>query len=268
MQTILKPQAKEIRKLIAKAANKSKASHVGSALSVVEILEALYFRVANISKENCKSPSRDRIILSKGHGSLALYCTLAQKGIIPAEYLDKYLTDGGILPCHIDMNACDGLEASTGSLGHGVGIAEGFALSNRLKGIKARIFVIVGDGEFQEGSVMEALNSIGSLNLKEITVILDNNKFQASASTKEIADEKNYEKIFEAFNFKAIRVNGHNVDELEQALKTESDKPLAIIADTLKGKGFSFFEDTLASHYVKIDDEKYKIALSDLGGQN
>ena len=256
----------KIRELILRCANKSKASHVGSALSIVEILEALYFRVANISKENCKSPDRDRIILSKGHGSLGLYCTLAKKGIIPMEYLDKYLTDGGILPCHIDMNACDGLEASTGSLGHGVGLAEGFALANRLKGIKSRIFVIVGDGEFQEGSVMEALNSIGSLNLKEITVILDNNKFQASAATSEIADEKNYEKIFEAFGFKAVRVDGHNVDEIEKALKTSSDKPLAVIADTLKGKGFSFMEDTLASHYIKIDDEKLKTGLAELEG--
>ena len=257
---------KKIRELILKCANYSKASHVGSALSIVEILEAIYFNVANISKENCKSQNRDRIILSKGHGSLGLYCTLALKGIIPIEYLDKYLINGGILPCHIDMNSCNGLEASTGSLGHGVGLAEGFALANRLKGINARIFVIIGDGEFQEGSVMEALNSIGSLNLKEITVILDNNRFQASASTSEIADEKNYEKIFDAFGFKTIRVDGHNVDEIENALKTFSDKPIAVIADTLKGKGFSFMENTLASHYIKIDGEKLKTGLAELEG--
>lgn len=254
----------KIRELILRCANKSKASHVGSAMSIVEILETLYFRVANISKENCKSQDRDRIILSKGHGSLGLYCTLALKEIIPVEYLEKYLTDDGILPCHIDMDACDGLEASTGSLGHGVGLAEGFALANRLKNIKARIFVIVGDGEFQEGSVMEALNSIGSLKLKEITVILDNNKFQASAATNEITDEKNYEKIFEAFGFKALRVDGHNVDEIEKALRILSNKPIAVIADTLKGKGFSFMENTLASHYIKIDDEKLKIGLAEL----
>mgnify|MGYP002626914697 CR=1 FL=1 len=266
MTTVLSPRAAAIRRQIAYAAHKSKASHVGSALSVVEILEALYFRVANISKDNVNSPDRDRIILSKGHGSLGLYCTLAEKGIISRECLSKYLTDGGVLPCHIDMNACDGLEASTGSLGHGVGIAEGFALANRLKGIKARIFVIVGDGEFQEGSVFEALNSIGSLNLKEITVILDNNKFQASAATNEVVNVDNYEKIFEALNFNAIRVDGHDVDAIEIALKTQSDKPLAVIADTIKGKDFSIFENTLASHYIKLDDEKYAKTLADLGG--
>ena len=261
---MVKSENKKIRELIAKAAYNSKASHVGSALSIVEILEALYFRVANFSKNNYKSKDRDRIILSKGHGSLALYAVLALKGIIPEDYLEQYLTNGGKLPCHIDMNACDGLEASTGSLGHGVGIAEGFALANRLNGINARIFVIVGDGEFQEGSIFEALNSIGSLNLSEITVILDNNKFQASAETKEVTDEKNYSKIFEAFRFETITVDGHNVDELEKALKTKTTKPIAIIADTLKGKGFSFMENTLASHYMKIDEEKLKIALKEI----
>ena len=257
----------KIRRLIAKAAHIGKSTHVGSALSVVEILEALYFRVANISKDNFKDENRDRIILSKGHGSLALYCTLALKGIIPMENLDKYMIDGGILPCHIDMNSANGLEASTGSLGHGLGIAEGFALANRLKGIKARIFVVVGDGEFQEGSVFEALNSIGSLKLNEISVILDNNGFQASAATDDVVDVHNYEKIFNAFGFYAQTVDGHNVDEIERALKVVSDKPLAIVANTIKGKGFSFFENTLASHYIKIDDEKYAKALDDLGGK-
>lgn len=255
---------KKIRELILKCANRSKASHVGSALSIVEILEALYFNVANISKDNFNKPDRDRIILSKGHGSLALYATLALKNIIPMEALDKYLIDGGVLPCHIDMQSANGLEASTGSLGHGLGIAEGFVLSNRLKNINSRIFVIIGDGEFQEGSIMEALNSIGSLKLNEITVILDNNKFQASAATKDVADVNNYEKIFSAFGFDVESVDGHNVDLLTKALNKKSQKPTAIIANTLKGKGFSFMEDTLESHYIKIDDEKMKIGLTEL----
>lgn len=255
---------KKIRELILKCANTSKASHVGSALSIVEILEALYFNVANISEDNYNNPNRDRIILSKGHGSLALYVTLALKNIIPIKSLEKYLIDGGVLPCHIDMNSANGLEASTGSLGHGLGIAEGFALSNRLKKINSRIFVIVGDGEFQEGSILEALNSIGSLKLNEITVILDNNKFQASAATKDIVDINNYEKIFSAFGFDVESVDGHNVDLLTKALNKKSQKPTAIIANTLKGKGFSFMEDTLESHYMKIDDEKMKIGISEL----
>ena len=235
----------EIRKLIIKCANKAKASHVGSALSVVEILEALYFKVANISKDNYNKPDRDRIILSKGHGSLALYCTLALKGIIPMEFLDRYSVDDGKLPCHIDMTCAPGLEASTGSLGHGCGLAEGFALSNRLKNINSRIFVIVGDGEFQEGSVLEALNSIGSLKLNEITVILDNNKFQGSAATSNIVNVDNYEKIFNAFNFDVCSVDGHDVDALINALNRKSDKPKAIIANTLKGKGIFYRKNYL-----------------------
>lgn len=256
---------KKIRELIARAACKSGATHVGAALSVVEILEAIYFRVANYSKENYKSEDRDRIILSKGHGSLALYCTLVLKGIISEEYLEQYVVDGGKLPCHIDMQSADGLEASTGSLGHGLSIAEGMALANRLKGINSRIFVVIGDGEFQEGSVMEALNSIGSLGLNEITVILDNNHFQASAATQEITDDKRYPNIFKAFEFEVRVVDGHNVDDLEKVLKTKTDKPLAVIANTIKGKGFSFMENILASHYIKIDDEKLQIALKDIG---
>ncbi len=253
----------KIRKLIAKTAYSSKAGHIGSALSLVEILIALYFRVANISEKNFNDEKRDRIILSKGHGSLALYCILVLKNIIPESYLKKYLVDGGILPCHIDMNAANGLEVSTGSLGHGVGLAEGFALANRLKNIKARIFVIIGDGEFQEGSVFEALNSIGALKLNEITVIMDNNKFQATSLTNKITNADNYEKIFDAFGFKPISVDGHNIDKIEKALKTISDKPLAIIANTIKGKGFSFFENTLHCHYTRLDYEKLQIALKE-----
>ena len=268
-----------IRKMIARAGNMSKASHIGSALSVVEILETLYFRVANISKENYKDPKRDRIILSKGHGSLALYCTLALKGIIPVEDLDKYLVDGGILPCHIDMNSADGLEASTGSLGHGAGLGEGFALANRLKGINARIFVIIGDGELQEGSVFEALNSIGSLNLNEVTIILDNNKFQASAKTDDVVNVDNYENIFDAFGFNVRRVNGHDIDELENALTKTSDRPVAVIADTLKGKievrmaknGEKLFtldgkERTLSDEDIVISDGERAIGLAGVMG--
>jgi transketolase len=256
----------KIRYLILKAAHLSKASHIGSALSIVEILEALYFNVANISKENFSKEDRDRIILSKGHGSLALYCTLALKGIMPIEYLDAYLVDGGKLPCHIDMNCANGLEASTGSLGHGLGLAEGMALANRIKGIKSRIFVIIGDGEFQEGSILEALNSIGSKHLNEVTIILDNNQFQSYAKTSEVVNVKNYKKIFEALDFNTFEVDGHNVDELTAALKKQNEKPLAIIANTLKGKGFSFMENTLASHYMKIDNKKFEIAMSEIKG--
>lgn len=254
-----------VRRLIAKSAYLGKASHIGSALSIVEILEAIYFRVANISKDNVNDESRDRVILSKGHGSLALYCTLAEKGIIPKHYLSKYLVNGGILPCHIDMNSAPGLEASTGSLGHGLGIGEGLALANRIKGINARIFVIVGDGEFQEGSVLEALNSICALNLNEISIIVDCNGFQASAATWEVMDLDTIKNIFNALNFKTVVVDGHNVDEIETALKTKTNRPIAVIANTVKGKGFSVMENMLESHYIKIDDKMLSLILNELG---
>ncbi len=256
--------SKKIRKLILDAAYKSKASHIGSALSVVEILNAIYFRVANISSSNCKSKDRDIIVLSKGHASLALYCTLALKEIIPIKTLEEYVVNGGVLPCHIDMNSADGLEASTGSLGHGLGLAHGFALANRIQKIKSRIFVIIGDGEFQEGSILEAINLIGSQRLNEITIILDDNGFQSSAATSAVIGISNYKKIFEAFGFCAYETDGHDIDELENVLNKTCDRPVAVIAKTKKGRGFSFMEDTIESHYMKIDDSRYEIGLKEL----
>lgn len=255
----------EIRKIIAKAALKGKASHIGSALSVVEILEALYFQVANVSARNCNDAGRDRIILSKGHGSLALYAVLALKGIMPMEYLDSYMIDGGCLPCHVDMTCANGLEASTGSLGHGPGIAEGIALANRLKKISARVYVIIGDGEFQEGSVHEALNSIGFLSLHEITVILDNNGFQSVDATENVANSDRYADIFASWGFTTAIVDGHDTSALVLALKKEANKPKAIIANTTKGKGFSCMENTLTSHYTKLDTAMYDRIIKELG---
>lgn len=254
----------DIRKLIARSAHAARASHIGSALSVVEILEALYFHVANISAENIASPTRDRIILSKGHGSLALYVILAMKGIIPMEYLNLYMRDGGKLPCHIDRESAPGLEASTGSLGHGPGLAQGIALANRLKGVNARIYVIIGDGEFQEGSVQEALNSIGFMTLNEIAIILDNNRFQSVAPTAHVAKVDKYADIFSAWGFNPIEVNGHDVEALTAALRRPSEIPTAIIANTIKGRGFSSMENRLESHYLKIDDTELRRILAEL----
>ena len=150
-----------VKKAILNAAYKATETHVGSALSCADIMEALYFQVANVTKDNCKSDMRDRIVMSKGHAALAQYACLMLKGIIPRDVFDTYDLDGGLLPAHLDHDATDGIEASTGmSLGHGVGLAEGFALANRLKKIKSRIFVIVGDGELQEGSIWEGLVSV------------------------------------------------------------------------------------------------------------
>lgn len=258
-----------VKKAILNAAYKATETHVGSALSCADIMEALYFQVANVTKDNCKSDMRDRIVMSKGHAALAQYACLMLKGIIPRDVFDTYDLDGGLLPAHLDHDATDGIEASTGmSLGHGVGLAEGFALANRLKKIKSRIFVIVGDGELQEGSIWEGLVSVTALNLNEITVILDRNGMQASAETKEIIDNSNLNGVFEQMGFAVETVYGHNVDAVAQALKKTDNKPRIVIANTIKGHGLPApFENTVKSHYVKLTAEQYQTALKVMDGE-
>ena len=258
-----------VKKAILNAAYKATETHVGSALSCADIMEALYFQVANVTKDNCKSDMRDRIVMSKGHAALAQYACLMLKGIIPRDVFDTYDLDGGLLPAHLDHDATDGIEASTGmSLGHGVGLAEGFALANRLKKIKSRIFVIVGDGELQEGSIWEGLVSVTALNLNEITVILDRNGMQASAETKEIIDNSNLNGVFEQMGFAVETVDGHNVDAVAQALKKTDNKPRIVIANTIKGHGLPApFENTVKSHYVKLTAEQYQTALKVMDGE-
>lgn len=265
MLSIADSNAVKLRKMIIDMAHKSKESHIGSALSIVEIMYAIYFRVSNITKENIKSPSRDKVIVSKGHAGLAQYAALALKEIIPKDKFETYAQNGGCIPAYICKRACDGIEVSTGmSLGHGLGIAEGFALANRLDGIKSRIFVVIGDGEMQEGSIWEALNSIIYLNLSEITVVLDKNNMQASAETKDIIDNSNLGDRLALMGFSVKEVNGHNVDELENALKMKTDKPLIVIANTIKGCGLKEYENTVKSHYIEMDDECYNMAVSAL----
>lgn len=255
-----------IKKSILNAAYKSTETHVGSALSCAEIMEAIYFQVANINKNNCNDASRDRIILSKGHAALAQYACLMLKNIMPKQVFETYNLDGGLLPAHLDIKSSAGIEVSTGmSLGHGIGLAEGFALANRLKKINARIFVIIGDGELQEGSIWEGLNSVIDLNIKEITIIIDKNNMQASAETKDITDNTKLDRIFTQMGFDVETTNGHDVDAIAQALKKNSDKPLLIIANTIKGHGLpKQYENTIKSHYVKLTPDEYQFAIKKL----
>ena len=267
MLNIANSKAVKLRKLILDAAHKSKESHVGSALSISEIMYAIYFRVSNITKDNIQSPERDKVIVSKGHAGLAQYAALALKGIIPEDKFSTYAQNGGCIPAYVCKRACDGIEVSTGmSLGHGLGLAEGFALANRLDNIHSRIFVVIGDGEMQEGSIWEALNSIIYLNLSEITIIIDKNNMQASAETKDITDNSNLGDRLSLMGFFVKEVNGHDVDELEAALKNKTEKPLVVIANTIKGCGLSDYENTVKSHYIEMDDECYNKAVSALEG--
>lgn len=253
---------KLVRKNIIEAGYKAKETHFGSALSIAEIMEALYFRVANITPENCDKDDRDIIILSKCHGALAQYACLYLKGFMSEEVFKTYGLDGGLLPAHVDRNACKGIEVSTGmSLGHGLGLAQGMALANRLKGIKSRLFVVVGDGELQEGSIWESLNSIISFDMKEITIILDKNRLQSSALTMDVIDYSSLDSTFRKMGYEVTEVNGHDVEDITKFLNKQTNKPHIIIAHTVKAHGLKDFENTRAAHYVRLNEDQYNEAI-------
>ena len=251
---------KNIRKNIVKMAHYSCASHIGAALSAVEILYVLYFRIMNITPQNVKSIDRDKFIMSKGHACIALYTTLAQKGIIPVEYLDKYYIDGGVLTGHLDNQSIAGVDCAAGSLGHGLSVGIGMAIAKP----SHNVYVLMGDGECDEGSVWEAIMLLGQLKLANITVIIDENKLQGFGYTKDIINQSNLAEKIKPFGFEVIEVDGHSVEELENAFNKKSEKPKAIIAHTIKGKGVSFMEDELKWHYKSPNDEELEIALAEI----
>jgi transketolase len=244
----------------------SYSSHVGSCLSIADILYALYFRVLNIDPKVPHKADRDKFILSKGHGSAALYATLAEKGFFPKAYLDRFYIDGGILPGHLDMDAVPGVEVSAGSLGHGLSVGVGMAVANRQMNNPGRVYVLLGDGECNEGSVWEAVMLASTITLSNLTAIIDYNKLQSFGRTNEVIDQKNMAERWRSFGWEVYEVNGHKLDELERAFSLPQTGPKVIIAHTVKGKGVSFMEDRLEWHYKSPNDEQYAQAIKELEG--
>lgn len=251
---------KNIRKNILKMTHYSCASHVGAALSSVEILYVLYFKIMNITPENVSTNDRDKFIMSKGHACVALYAALAEKGLIPMKYLEKYYIDDGILTGHLDNSSVAGVDCAAGSLGHGLAVGIGMALAKP----QYNVYVLMGDGECDEGSVWEALMLLGQLKLKNITVIIDENKLQGFGYTKDIINQSNLAQKIEPFGLDVIEVVGHDVVELEKAFNAKTDRPKAIIAHTTKGKGVSFMENELKWHYKSPNDDELKMALAEI----
>lgn len=244
----------------------SNSSHIGSCFSIVDILYVLYFKVMNVDPKDCKKIDRDKFILSKGHGSAALYATLAEKGFFEKEYLKKYYIDDGILPGHLDMQAVPGIESSAGSLGHGLSIGLGMALANRIDQNEGHIYILLGDGECNEGSIWEAVMLASTITVTNLTVIVDYNKLQSLGRTNEVINQKNMAKRWEAFGWDVFEVDGHDLDELERVFKIRVTGPKVVIAHTVKGKGVSFMEDRLEWHYKSPNAQQYISALEELGG--
>ena len=253
-----------IRNSILHMVHYSKSSHVGTCLSMVEILYTLYFRILRIDPQDPGKPDRDKFILSKGHGSAALYATLAERGFYDKSVLDRYYVDDGILPGHLDMTAVPGIDASAGSLGHGLSIAVGMAIANRQMKNPGRVYVILGDGECNEGSVWEAVMLASSLKLSNLTAIIDYNKIQSFGRTNDIINQENMGERWKAFGWETHEINGHDPDSIEAACLAPQTRPKAIIADTVKGKGVSFMEDKLEWHYKSPNDSQLMEALQEL----
>ncbi|MBI2443882.1 MAG: transketolase [Candidatus Magasanikbacteria bacterium] len=256
--------ARALRRAIITMSYQSKSAHIGSALCLADILAVLFGRLMQVRPKEPEWPERDRFILSKGHGAAALYAALAWRGFFPAADLLTYCQDGGKLHGHPCRHAAPGIETSTGSLGHGLGVAAGMALGLRGRS-PGRIYVLVGDGECNEGAIWEAAMFIASHRLTSITVIIDDNKWQGFGKTSAV-QQMDLAAMWTAFGWSVARVDGHNPRALEAALRAApgSNQPVAIIADTIAGKGIKAVENTLLAHYIVLDEANYRQAMDDL----
>lgn len=244
-----------------------KAGHLGGSSSLAEITACLYFHAMRYDPANPKDPDRDRFLLSKGHCVLIQYAALVELGVIPREELKKVKTLDCCLQGHPDMDRTPGIEAVTGSLGMGLSIALGMVLGLRLDGRSNRIYVIMGDGELSEGQIWEAAMASAAYKADNITGIIDFNRIQATGPTREILDIPDVARKWEAFGWEVLKVNGHDIGQILEALekaKRVTGRPAVIIAETVKGKGFSFAENSAAFHNGILTEELYRRGLTDL----
>lgn len=259
--------ANQVRQGIITAVHSAKSGHPGGSLSAADIMTYLYFEEMNINPDNPKKSDRDRFVLSKGHVAPALYSALAHRGYFPVEDLETLRQVGSNLQGHPDMKGTLGVDMSSGSLGQGISVATGMALSAKMGGESYRVYTLLGDGEIQEGQVWEAAMFAGHRKLDNLVVIVDNNGLQIDGDIKDVCSPYPIDKKFEAFNFNVINADAHDFDSLSSAFKAARDTkgmPTAIIAKSVKGKGVSFMENRAEWHGSAPDDEKYKAAMEEL----
>ncbi|BCS80576.1 transketolase [Anaerocellum diazotrophicum] len=266
----LKKIATEIRKSIIIQTASAGSGHPGGSLSGVEILTYLYFVEMNIDPKNPKDPDRDRFVLSKGHASPLLYAVLAEKGFISKDELTGFRQIYSNLQGHPDMKKVSGVEMSTGSLGQGLSVANGMALAAKLDGKNYRVYVLIGDGEIQEGQIWEAAMTAAHYKLDNLTAFLDHNGLQIDGKITEVMSPEPVEEKFKAFGWHVIKIDGHDFNQIEKAVneaKTIKGKPTIIIAETVKGKGVSFMENEAGWHGTAPNKEQAQKALDELQKQ-
>ncbi len=254
--------SKDIRRTIIKMANLSKSPHVGSALSCTDILTTLYFKVMNITKPI--NDDRDYFLLSKAHSAMALYATFLQKDFMTQKQIDGYYQNDGTLPAHTDRDTSDFVEISAGSLGHGLPIAVGIANSIKIAQESNKVYVLMGDGEMQEGSIWEAAMLAPKLKLDNLMVFIDHNNLQGYGRATELVSFYPIKDKWESFGWEVYEIDGHDHEVIEKVAKLESKRPKVIICKTIKGKGVSFMEDQLIWHYYIVTDEVKEKALREL----
>lgn len=239
--------------------------HIGGSLSITDALAVLYGAVMNVDPKNPKMEDRDKMVCSKGHAGPAVYATLAVKGYFPYDDIKTLNVPGTNFPSHCDRNKTPGVDMTTGSLGQGTSLAVGMALGDKLKGLKSRTFLFVGDGEADEGQVWEAAMFTAGKKINNLVWLIDDNKKQLDGYTADIMPTQDFRAKFEAFGFDAVRIDGNDVEQLYEALTAPiGDKPRAIIMDTIKGKGVKEVEETVNNHSMNMPTETYDKWLAEL----
>jgi len=259
--------AKKTRRTILEMIYRTKSPHIGCSFSIVDILIALYFKILKVDPKNPENSDRDRFLLSKGHGVPALYPILAEKGFIDEKILAGFALDGGSLEQHPNRDVQKGIEMTSGSLGHGLSVGVGMALAGKYDNKGYRVFVLLGDGEMEEGSSWEAILFAGHHKLDNLIAIVDYNKLQAMAKVSEVLDLEPLADKFKSFNWEVKEVDGHNIKEIIGVLENipfKTGKPSCLIAHTVKGKGVSFMEGDSRWHDKCPDEQEYQLALSEL----
>jgi len=265
-KTKLSAIANEIRKGALTAVYSAQSGHPGGSLGIADILAYLYFEEMNVDPKNPKMEDRDRFVLSKGHTSPALYATLAEKGFFPKKDLKTFRHKDSYLQGHPDMKHIPGVDMSTGSLGLGISAACGMALSGKISEKSYRVWSILGDGESQEGQVWEAAMFAAHYGLNNLAIFVDCNGLQIDGATSEVMNPEPFDEKFRAFGWNVMVIDGHDFDQIDAAVKAAkaSDKPFAIIAKTVKGKGVSYMENKCEWHGSAPKTEQYEIGMKDL----
>jgi transketolase len=258
--------AANIRRHALAMVSRGKSSHIGSMFSVADIVAVLYGRVLHVDPANPRLPDRDRFILAKGHAGAAVYACLAECGFIPVAQLETYYQDGSALGGHISHRSVPGVEMSTGALGHGLAVGAGMALAARGARAGHRAFVVLSDGECNEGSTWETAHFAGHHGLDNLTAVIDYNRSQALGSTEEILDLEPQADKWRSFRWNVTEVDGHDHDALERALGSppEGGRPRCVIAHTIKGKGVSFMENSVLWHYRTPQGDELAAAWREL----